>query len=63
MMDYDVSYSSTKGDHPHFALFVDSDPITYEEGVKDKKLREAMDKEIESIEKSHTWELKILLKR
>ena len=63
MMDYDVSYSSTKGDHPHFGLFLDSDPITYEEGVKEKKLREAMDKEIESIEKNHTWEMKNLPKR
>ena len=57
MMDYDICYSSTEDDHAHFALFVDSDPIIYEEAVKEKKWREAMDKEIETIEKNHTWEL------
>ncbi|XP_021803314.1 uncharacterized protein LOC110747450, partial [Prunus avium] len=34
-----------------------SDPITYDEAVKVKKWREAMDNEIKSIEKNHTWEL------
>ena len=46
MMDYNVSYSITEDDHVHFSLYVDSDPITYEEAVKEKKWRETMDKEI-----------------
>ena len=39
-MDYDSSYSS------YFAFFMDNDPIVYEEAVKQKKWREAMDGEI-----------------
>ena len=36
---------------------MDNDPIVYEEVVKEKKWREAMDGEIKSIEKNKTWEL------
>ncbi|CAL9028826.1 unnamed protein product [Prunus brigantina] len=57
MMDYDVSYSSSDDENAHFALLVDSDPITYTEAVKEEKWREAMDNEIMSIEKNQTWEL------
>eukprot|EP00268_Persea_americana_P066488 TRINITY_DN9059_c1_g1_i12.p1 TRINITY_DN9059_c1_g1~~TRINITY_DN9059_c1_g1_i12.p1 ORF type:complete len:238 (-),score=67.70 TRINITY_DN9059_c1_g1_i12:459-1172(-) len=57
MMDYEVSYSSSDDESGHFALFVDSDPITYTEAVKEEKWREAMDNEIKSIEKNQTWEL------
>lgn len=41
----------------HFALFVDSDPILFEEAVKDIKWKKAMDAEMKSIEKNNTWEL------
>ncbi|KAI5316850.1 hypothetical protein L3X38_036557 [Prunus dulcis] len=41
----------------HFALFVDSDLISFEEAVKDTKWQKAMEAEINSIEKNHTWEL------
>lgn len=57
MMDYDVSYSSSVDENANFALFVDSDPITYTEAVKEEKWREAMNNEIKSIEKNQTWEL------
>ncbi|CAL2238253.1 unnamed protein product [Prunus armeniaca] len=57
MMDYDVSNSSSDDDNAHFALFVDSDPITYDEVIKEKKWRKVMDNEIKSTEKNHTWEL------
>ncbi|CAL2228256.1 unnamed protein product [Prunus armeniaca] len=57
MMDYDVSYSSSDDENAHFALLVDSDPITYTEAVKEEKWREAMDNEIKSNEKNQTWEL------
>ena len=39
------------------------DPIHFEEAVKDKKLINAMDEEINSIEKNKTWELVDLQKR
>ncbi|CAL2271298.1 unnamed protein product [Prunus armeniaca] len=55
MMDYNVNFTSSDDDNAHFALFVDSDPITYDEAIKVKKWREAMDNEIKSIEKNHTW--------
>ncbi|CAL9004868.1 unnamed protein product [Prunus brigantina] len=57
MMDYDVSNSSSDDGNAHFALFVDSDPITYDETIKEKKWRKVMDNEIKSTEKNHTWEL------
>ena len=33
------------------------DPISFEEAIKSQKWRDAMMKEMESIEKNHTWEL------
>ncbi|KAM1062207.1 hypothetical protein EV1_026345 [Malus domestica] len=62
MMDYDVSYSSCDDENARFALFVSSDPITYNEAVKEEKRKEAMDNEIKSIKKNQTWELTDLLK-
>lgn len=42
----------------YVAMYVSlDDPYTYKEAVKEKKWREAMDAEIESIEKNETWEL------
>jgi hypothetical protein len=41
----------------HLALFAESDPITFDEAIKDSKWRKAMDAEIEAIERNHTWEL------
>lgn len=41
----------------HFALFADSNPILFEEAVKDIKWKKAMDAEMKSIEKNNTWEL------
>ena len=39
------------------------DPIRFEEAIKDKKLIDAMDEEMNSIEKNKTWELVDLPKR
>ena len=44
-------------DMAHLALFSDSDPLTYEDAVKNSKWRQAMDAEIEAIVKNDTWEL------
>ncbi|GKV36956.1 hypothetical protein SLEP1_g45038 [Rubroshorea leprosula] len=41
----------------HFALFVDCDPLTYEEAVKEEKWQKAMAEEIGSIERNQTSEL------
>ncbi|KAJ0851519.1 putative RNA-directed DNA polymerase [Helianthus annuus] len=41
----------------NFVLFTSSDPTSYEEASQDPKWLEAMDNEIESIHKNHTWEL------
>ncbi|GKV32259.1 hypothetical protein SLEP1_g40876 [Rubroshorea leprosula] len=41
----------------HFALFVDCDPLTYEEVVKEEKWQKTMAEEIGSIERNQTWEL------
>ncbi|KAK0587855.1 hypothetical protein LWI29_030041 [Acer saccharum] len=40
-----------------FALFVDADPISFEEASKEKKWRSAMNQEIDAIERNKTWEL------
>lgn len=39
------------------ALFMDVDPMSYEEAVKSKIWRQAMDVEIQAIERNDTWEL------
>ncbi|KAM1803916.1 hypothetical protein ACFX12_029840 [Malus domestica] len=42
------------------AMFPDSDPIFYKDAVKNKKWRQAMNLEIEAIERNDTWELTTL---
>ena len=37
-----------------FCLFVDYEPVDFEEAVQDKRYRDAMDEEIKSIEKNDT---------
>ncbi|KAK3015599.1 hypothetical protein RJ639_007408 [Escallonia herrerae] len=39
-----------------------SEPLSYEEAAKEKKWRNAMDEEIQSIEKKNMWELTTLPK-
>ncbi|KAJ0599630.1 putative RNA-directed DNA polymerase [Helianthus annuus] len=41
----------------NFVLYTGTDPISYEEASKDSRWIEAMDKEIESINKNQTWVL------
>ena len=58
MKDYvsgeDLGLSEDEG---NLALMVSSDPLYYEEAVKDASWRLAMDNEIKSIEKNKTWML------
>ncbi|GKV46281.1 hypothetical protein SLEP1_g53273 [Rubroshorea leprosula] len=56
--DYEVT-DLPQDDVPvnHFALFVDCDPLTYEEAIKEEKWQKAMAEEIGSIERNQTWEL------
>lgn len=41
----------------NFALFSHSDLIYFEDVVREKKWCEAMDEEIDAIERNNTWEL------
>ena len=43
-----------------FCLFANCEPKGFEEAVRDKKWRDAMDKEIKAIKKNDTWELETL---
>ena len=45
-----------------FYLFVDSEPLNYDDAVKDEKWRQAVEEEIIAIEKNDTWELSNLPK-
>lgn len=42
---------------PEELLFVGNEPTTYQEAASDQNWREAMKKELQSIEKNHTWRL------
>lgn len=44
-------------DESNIALIVSSDPLSFEEAVKNTSWRLAMDNEIKSIEKNKTWTL------
>ena len=44
----------------NFALFSHSDPIYFEEAIKEKKWCNAMDEEIDAIERNEIWELTTL---
>lgn len=41
----------------NFALFVDYEPLAFEEALSDENWRKAMDDEIHALEKNDTWEL------
>ncbi|CAL9003639.1 unnamed protein product [Prunus brigantina] len=60
MRDYDTGegLSDEEGMNlAHLALFTNDDPTSYCEAVKSEKWKQAMDREIEAIEKNNTWEL------
>ena len=43
-------------------FFVDSEPLSFDDAMKDKKWRKAMEEEIKSIEKNNTFELSTIPK-
>ena len=45
-----------------FCLFVDSEPMNFDEAMRDKRWRQAMEEEINAIKKNNTWELSTLPK-
>ena len=55
-------YRSTEDINNLFYLFLDSEPLNFDDAVKDESWRLAMDEEIKSIEKNNTWELSELPK-
>lgn len=58
MKDYEVTgVNYNEESITHFALYADCDPTTFESAVKESKWREAMDVEIEAIERNDTWQL------
>ncbi|XP_047161588.1 uncharacterized mitochondrial protein AtMg00820-like [Vigna umbellata] len=60
MRDYDLAYDATvssEGNFVHYALIAESEPMEFEQAVKDKRWYKAMLEELGSIEKNQTWEL------
>ena len=58
--DYTSGEGLSDNEVQNFALFIsESDPLSYEQAVKSKKWREAINLEIKSIEKNNTWKLVI----
>ena len=45
-----------------FCLFVDCEPVSFQEAMQNKKWRDAMDEEIKAIRKNNTWQLASLPK-
>ncbi|XP_074342369.1 putative mitochondrial protein AtMg00820 [Apium graveolens] len=46
-----------KDEFVDFFLYVNADPVSFEDTAKENKWRHAMDQEIDAIEKYQTWEL------
>lgn len=58
--DDDTHEEITNETMVNFCLFVDYDPVSYEEAVASHKWNQEMEEEIHSIEKNNTWELHTL---
>ena len=54
---YDQTRRVLEEDFMDFALLVENDPVTFEDAAKEGKWREAMQQEIEAIERNKTWDL------
>ncbi|KAJ9559214.1 hypothetical protein OSB04_013828 [Centaurea solstitialis] len=60
LSDYVTGNEPLEEDELNMVEIYNQDPTTYEEAVKSKKWRVAMDAEIEAIERNLTWELAVL---
>lgn len=56
-MQENVSGKETSEEEAAMMTMTEDDPVTYEEAVKSKKWRDAMEKEVDSIERNDTWGL------
>lgn len=56
-VDYVSGEGLSEEEEANMALMVTEDPATFEEAVQSSKWRQAMNEEIESIEKNQTWNL------
>ncbi|RDX62051.1 hypothetical protein CR513_59655, partial [Mucuna pruriens] len=59
MKDYATSDDLTNEDVINFAMFAGADPVTYNQALKSQHWRDAMDVEIQAIQRNDTWELLI----
>nr|CAD1823479.1 unnamed protein product [Ananas comosus var. bracteatus] len=59
LKDYiiDDTDNDDDSDLTHYIMFLDCDPLRFDEAAKEEKWRKAMCDEIEAIEKNKTWEL------
>lgn len=57
LQDYTSGGELSKDEVHNFLMFMYTDPIYYEEIMKEKNWRDSMDMEITSIVKNQTWEL------
>jgi len=55
MSEYTTGEGLSEEEEEAMMMITEEDPITYNEVVKEKKWRDAMAKEIDSIEKNGTW--------
>jgi len=61
MQDYEIGENlSEEEDLNAMIILTEDDPSIFEEAVKSKKWRDAMNKEIEAIERNETWVLTTL---
>ena len=54
---YEDSRKHLNEDLMNFALFANTDLISFEDAAKEKKWRNAIDQEIDAIQRNKTWEL------
>jgi len=57
MIDYEKGEGLSDDDELNVMMVIEDDPISFVEAIKSQKWRDAMMKEMESIEKNQTWEL------
>lgn len=58
--DYEMQPDSAvieEGDLIHLALFTENEPATFEEAIRNEEWMNAMEEELNSIERNHTWDL------
>nr|KYP44586.1 Retrovirus-related Pol polyprotein from transposon TNT 1-94 [Cajanus cajan] len=57
MRDYVTGDALTEEDAMNFAMFAGADPVTYNQASKSQHWRNAMDAEIQAIQRNDTWQL------